>query len=55
MFATVPVNSKRSDAVLSILNAGGVPYISSGVRGLARATGERMFATGDAKEREISG
>ena len=55
MFATAPVNSKRSGAVLSILNTGGAPYSSSGVRGLARATEERMSGIGDTKETEKSG
>ena len=42
------MNSKRSGAVLSILNTGGAPKISSGVSGLVRVTGERMSATGEA-------
>ena len=42
------MNSKRSGPVLSILNTGGAPKISSGVSGLVRVTGERMSATGEA-------
>ena len=49
MFGTDPENSKKSGAVVSMLNTGGAPKISSGVSGLARVTGERISVTGEAK------
>ena len=51
MLATAPVNSKRLGGLERlILNAGGAPYSSSGVRGLGiRAACEKMSVTGEAE------